>query len=60
MSPEPFIYFLFSPGPGQECTGHDEIEENDELEENDDLAIGFLTGTAEGTREAARLQERHL
>ena len=54
MSPEPFIYFLFSPGPGQECTG------NDEMEENDDLAIGFLTGTAEGTREAARLQERHL
>ena len=30
------------------------------MEENDDLAIGFLTGTAEGTREAARLQETHL
>ena len=28
--------------------------------ENGDLAIGFLTGTAEGTREAARLQETHL
>ena len=30
------------------------------MEENGDLAIGFLTGTAEGTREAARLQETHL
>ena len=30
------------------------------MEENGDLAIGFLTGTAEGTREAARLHEAHL